>query len=125
MAEMDGQGSVYVPLDYWIYPAIDRLHALGYVDSAFLGLRPWTRMSIAHMLELSADRIESDTNNDEARSIYAALVREFRPDIDRGDDAPPRAELESIYTQMRGTSGLPLRDSSPGTDDRQRLRPAL
>lgn len=111
MAEMDGQGSVYVPLDYWIYPAIDRLHALGYVDSAFLGLRPWTRMSIAHMLELSADRIESDTNNDEARSIYAALVREFRPDIDRGDDAPPRAELESIYTQMRGTSGLPLRDS--------------
>ena len=83
MAEMDTQGSVYVPLDNWIYPALDRLHALGYVDTAFLGLRPWTRISIAHMLELSADRIESDTNNEEARSIYAALVREFKPDIDR------------------------------------------
>jgi hypothetical protein len=112
MAEMDTQGSAYVPLDYWIYPALDRLHALGYVDTAFLGLRPWTRTSIAHMLELSADRIESDTNNDEARSIYAALVREFKPDIDRSiGDAPPRAELESIYTQMRGISGTPLRDS--------------
>ena len=112
MAEMDTQGSVYVPVDYWIYPALDRLHALGYVDTAFLGLRPWTRMSIAHMLERSADRIESDTNNEEARSIYVALVREFKPDIDRSANRePPRAELESIYTQMRGISGTPLRDS--------------
>ena len=112
MAETDTQGSVYVPLDYWIYPALDRLHALGYVDTAFLGLRPWTRASIAHMLERSADRIESDTNNDEARSIYAALVREFEPDIEGGvNGASPRVELESIYTHMRGISGTPLRDS--------------
>ncbi len=112
MAEMDSRGSVYVPLDNWVYPALDRLHALGYVDSAFLGLRPWTRQSIAHMLELSSDRIESGADNDEARSIYVALVREFKPDIDRSaSGAPPRAELESIYTQLRGISGTPLRDS--------------
>lgn len=112
MAEMDTQGSVYVPVDNWVNPALERLHALGYVDTAFLGLRPWTRISIAHMLERSADRIESDTNNDEARSIYVALVREFRPDIDRSaGGAPPRAELESVYTLMRGISGTPLRDS--------------
>jgi hypothetical protein len=54
------EGSTYVPVDSWIYPALDRLHALGYVDSAVLGLRPWTRLSIAHMLELSADHIETD-----------------------------------------------------------------
>ena len=112
MAEMDTQGSVYVPLDNWIYPALDRLHALGYVDTAFLGLRPWTRISIAHMLEVSSDRIQTDTNNDEARSIYGSLVREFRQDIDRSTGAaPPRAELESVYTQIRGISNTPLRDS--------------
>jgi hypothetical protein len=112
MAEMDTQGSVYVPVDNWVYPALERLHALGYVDTAFFGLRPWTRISIAHMLERSADPIESGTNNDEARSIYVALVREFRPDIDRSTGgAPPRAELESVYTLMRGISGTPLRDS--------------
>jgi hypothetical protein len=112
MAEMDTHGSVFVPLDNWVYPALDRLHALGYVDSAFLGMRPWTRLSIAHMLERSADRIESDTDDDEARSIYAALVEEFAPDINRSmDGAPARAELESIYTQFRGISGTPLRDS--------------
>jgi len=112
MVGMDTQGSTYVPLDNWVYPALDRLHALGYVDSAFLGLRPWTRLSIAHMLERSADRIESDSNNHEARLIYAALVREFKPDIERSlNDAPPRADLESVYVALRGISGTPLRDS--------------
>lgn len=112
MAGMDTQGSVYVPLDNWVYPALDRLHALGYIDSAFSGLRPWSRASIAHMLERSADRIASDTNNGEARSIYTALVREFQPEINRGlNGTPPRVQLESVYTVMRGTSGTPLRDS--------------
>jgi hypothetical protein len=112
MTEMDTDGSVSVPLDNWVYAALERLHALGYVDSAFLGMRPWTRLSIAHMLERSADRIQSDTNNDEARLIYAALVKEFKPDIDRSmDGAPARAELESVYTSFRGIGGTPLRDS--------------
>ena len=126
MAESDAQGSVYVPDDNWVYPALDRLHALGYVDTAYLGLRPWTRISIAHMLELSADRIGSDLNNDEARSIYAALVREFRPDINRSfDAASPQIELESVYTKLRGISGTSLHDSfhlgETITDDYGRL----
>src|SRR6266568_1089682 len=37
------QGSAYVPLDSWIYPALDRLAALGVIDSGFGGMRPWTR----------------------------------------------------------------------------------
>jgi len=112
MAEADTQASVYVPLDNWIYPALDRLHALGYIDTAFLGMRPWTRASIAHMLELSADGIQSDTNNDEARSIFVALVREFRLDIDRSTGAAPlMVELESVYTHLRGIGGTALRDS--------------
>ena len=112
MAEQDSQGSVYVPVDNWVYGALDRLHALGYVDTAYLGLRPWTRTSIAHMLELSAERIESDKGNDEARSIYVALVREFQPDIDRSAaGTPPQVQLGSVYTSVRGISGTPLRDS--------------
>jgi hypothetical protein len=105
-------GSAYVPVDNWIYPALDRLHALGYVDSAFLGLRPWTRLSIAHMLELSADNIETDANNDEARGIYLAVLREVKPDSDHETSVlHPRPELESVYSQFRGIAGTPLRDS--------------
>lgn len=112
MAQTDTQSSVYVPLDNWVYPALDRLHGLGYIDTAYLGLRPWTRASIAHMLEMTADRIESDSKNDEARAIYSALVREFKPAIDRGaGEAPPKIELESVYTHFRGIGGTSLRDS--------------
>ncbi len=106
------QGSTYVPVDSWIYPALDRLHALGYVDSAFLGLRPWTRLSIAHMLQLSADRIESDANDDEAKAIYLSVLREVKPDLDRTSALRhPTTELESVYTDIRGIGGTPLRDS--------------
>jgi len=106
------EGSAYVPVNNWVYPALDRLHSLGYVDSAYLGLRPWTRRSIAHMLELSADRIVTDGNNDEARRLYIALQREIQPDIDRHTTLiHPHAGIESAYTVLRGISGTPLRDS--------------
>jgi hypothetical protein len=110
-------GSVYVPVDSWMYPALNRLHALGYVDTAYLGMRPWTRLSIAHMLERSAEGIETDTGNEEAQAIYSALMREVQPDLDRADMArtsSPRhahAELESVYSVFRGIAGTPLRDS--------------
>jgi hypothetical protein len=106
------EGSAYVPIDNWVYPALDRLHALGFADSAFLGLRPWTRRSIAHILAKSADRIESDTSNDEARAIYLAVLSEIHPDRDRATSMKhPHAELESVYTHFRGIGGTPLRDS--------------
>jgi hypothetical protein len=105
-------GSTYVPVDNWIYPALARLQALGYVDSAYLGLRPWTRLSIAHMLERSADRITSEKNDETAQAIYFAVLREVEPDVDRGASLKsPHVELESVYTVIRGIGGLPLRDS--------------
>jgi len=103
------QGSVFVPMDSWVYPALDRLHALGYADTAFLGLRPWTRLSIEHILEESEDAVDSDTGNDQARAIFAALMREFQPDRDRA--GRPGVEIESVYTNLLGISGTPLRDS--------------
>jgi len=110
--DMGAKGSTYVPVDNWIYPALDRLYVLGYVDSAYFGLRPWTRMSIAHMLELCADRIVTDSNNDEARELYFAVLREVRPDFDRSPTLRhPHGELESTYTRLRGMNGTPLRDS--------------
>jgi hypothetical protein len=105
-------GSAYVPVDSWMYPALDRLQALGYMDTAFLGIRPWTRLSMTHMLERSAERIQSDSGNDEARTIYSALMRALAPDVDRAR-GPQRlhAELDSVYLVFRGIAGTPLRDS--------------
>ena len=105
-------GSTYVPMDSWIYPALDRLHSLGYLDTAFLGIRPWTRLSIENMLERSADRIDSETGNEEAREIFNAVLDEVRPQsADENDLHRATGELESVYTNLRGIGGTPLRDS--------------
>src|SRR5713226_7903488 len=40
---LENQGSPYVPLDSWIYPALDRLAGMGLIQSAFEGMKPWTR----------------------------------------------------------------------------------
>src|ERR1039458_274086 len=44
------RGSVYVPLDSWIYPAFDRLAGLGAINKQFVGLRPWTRIQCAQLV---------------------------------------------------------------------------
>ncbi len=108
-------GSPYIPLDSWIYPAALRLYSLGFIDEAFLGMRPWTRASLEHMLRRLDERIQ-DANAgpavDEAQGIYESLTRQLRLDAQgsclahRGDST-----VESVYTIARGISGTPLRDS--------------
>jgi hypothetical protein len=112
LEEIQTGGSPYVPVDWWVYPAIERLYSLGYVDTAYLGLRPWTRLSIARMLLRSVPGIQAAPSDQEARGIFSALMREFQPDIARAE-ARPHLQLvpESVYTLMRGISGTPLRDS--------------
>jgi hypothetical protein len=106
------RGSTYVPMDSWIYPAMDRLHALGEVDIAYIGMRPWTRLSIVHMLEASELKMGNTADDSEACGIYHSLQRELLPDIDSlKDPARPQAKIASIYTRLGGISGTPLRDS--------------
>jgi hypothetical protein len=105
-------GSTYIPVDNWVYDAMVRLQALGYVDSAFLGIRPWTRRSVLAMLAETAPKLEDNPGDDEAREIYLALERELKP---TGGPAPtyfkPHAMLETVYARALGIGGLPLRDS--------------
>jgi hypothetical protein len=73
--------SPYIPVDSWVYPAVLRLYSLGYIDTVFLGMRPWTRSSIEHMLEDASARIEDGDGgpaDDEAQGIYEALMHELR-----------------------------------------------
>jgi hypothetical protein len=110
-------GSPYIPVDSWVYPAVLRLYSLGYVDSVFLGLRPWTRTSVMHMLEEAGDLIDDgesagDPGAAEAREISVALNRELHDDME-GPCGPHQGgtRVESIYSVVRGISGTPLHDS--------------
>jgi len=107
--------SPYVPVDSWVYPAVMRLYSMGYIDTVYLGMRPWTRASISHMLEQAGARIDDADEsplNDQAESIYEALTRELNPDL-QGPCGSHQGttRVESVYSVMRGISGTPLRDS--------------
>lgn len=105
-------GSTYVPMDSWIYLAMDRLYGLGYVDFAYFGMRPWTRWSIFNMLAQSADKIANADSDGEACKIYRALQLELTPDVEwYNGPREPHGVLESTYTRALGIAGTPLRDS--------------
>ena len=103
--------SPYVALDSWIYPSLERLIALGYMRSNMLGMRPWTRMQCARMVEETGDRLQNDDEAGEAGKIYRTLSDEFATEITRLDGARNvGARLDSVYTRFTGISGTPLRD---------------
>jgi len=108
-------GSPYIPVDSWIYPAVLRLYSLGYIDNVFLGLRPWTRASVSHMLEQAGaaiDDADEDSTTDEAQDLYEALNRELEKDTE-GPCLTFQgiARVDSVYETARSISGTPLRDS--------------
>lgn len=111
LKSIERMSSTYIPLDSWIYPAVLRLYGMGFVDTVFVSMRPWTRLSVAHMLDESSDRI-TGSNNDEAIEIYSALERDLAPDMRVPlDQKYGRADLESVYQRVMGIAGTPLRDS--------------
>ena len=105
-------GSPYVPLDSWIYPAMERLAAMGYMKSETLGIRPWTRLECARLLlEASELQPEADAPS-EAQQLYSALSIEFAHDSElMSGERNLGAQLESVYSRALGISGTPLTDN--------------
>ncbi len=105
-------GSPYVPLDSWIYPALERLVASGYIRTATLGLRPWTRIACAQLLSEAAEH-QADTDSPaEIQQLYAGLFEEFGREFEvMSGESNSHAQLESIYQRSVGISGKPLTDN--------------
>jgi hypothetical protein len=104
--------SPYVPPDSWVYPLFDRLAALGFIKTGFQGVRPWTRLECARVLEEASDQMRSDENEGgEGPRIYQALSQEFESEISRLNGAANiGVSLDSIYTRAMEISGTPLTD---------------
>src|SRR5713101_3173449 len=105
-------GSPYVPLDSWIYPAMERLAGLGLLNDEFMGMRPWTRLECARLVNEAADQFpDVGTENGEASGLIEALQREFRPETEAADgDGRGAFRLESLYSRTEHISGVPLTD---------------
>lgn len=108
-------GSPYVPLDSWIYPALERLAALGYVKTAILGLRPWTRSECARLLSEAELQPDADVYSDvssNVQQLYDSLFREFANEFQLlSGEQNLHAQVESVYVRVTGIAGKPLTDN--------------
>jgi capsule assembly protein Wzi/PAP2 superfamily protein len=108
----ENMGSSYVPLDSWIYPALERLIALGYIKTGYLGIRPWTRLECARMLE---EAEQSRADQEDPSAIAARIYRDLEGELssERGrlnGAANLGSNLDSIYVRATSISGPTLRD---------------
>ena len=105
-------GSPYVPLDSWIYPAIDRLAAMGYIDTAFEGMRPWTRMECAKLVQEAEEKARiGGAIDDIADQLVDELSGEFA--VEKGRVGGARnlgGSVDSVYARLTAISGPVLTD---------------
>lgn len=104
-------GSPYVPLDSWVYPLFDRLAAIGGISDAFLGMKPWTRLECARLVDEAADGLQDEVSQSEGTLLYGSLSQEFAAEIKLLQGGSNRAARpESAYTRVAGISGPLLTD---------------
>jgi hypothetical protein len=92
-----------------------RLYSMGYLDTMFLAMRPYTRRSALHILQASEDAILS-SDDEQAQEILSALLNEL---TDEGITSTKIAGstrgtvygMHSVYTRMTGVTGSILTDS--------------
>ncbi len=115
--ESTAKDSPYIPVDSWVYPAVWRLYAMGYMNDVYLGMRPWTRASLSHMMRDTSAQIEDadmygDPTAGEAQDLYAELMRDVSPDTQNHcPTSRGQVRIESSYSVVRAISGIPLDDS--------------
>ena len=105
--------STYIPVDSPVYPMALRLYSLGYLDTVFINMRPWTRLSLLHMLEKTSDDIIDD-NNPEAVDLLAKLSNYVAVEVPAPGSNDKRGTVygvDTVYTRLLGISGQTLRDS--------------
>jgi membrane-associated phospholipid phosphatase len=109
--EAGNMGSPYVPLDSWIYPAFDRLTAMGFIHTGFADMRPWTRLECARQIEEASEGVADETAGSEATRLYDSLRKEFEIEIGLLDGGTnEQLNLESVYTRSTEIAGKPLTD---------------
>lgn len=106
-------GSTFVALDSWVYAAFERLAALGYVQTATLALKPWTRIECARLTDEAGQTLqEKQILNQEASQLQSRLQQEFSYELGLlGGGRNLTANVESLYTRAVSISGPALTDS--------------
>lgn len=110
----DSSGSTNVPIDSWIYPALERLAAMGLVPSQSISIRPLTRQECRRQIKQAEDSLYGfgslDENVDDGvRREAERLLPELEYELQEPDGATVFL-LESSYTRFGTIAGPALSD---------------
>jgi Capsule assembly protein Wzi len=110
IVDPDTLGSTNVPMDSWVYPALDRLADMGFIPSQSILIRPWARKECLRQLLEAEDEMRpysgNKSMNEEAEMLITALHQEFADPVDSNS-----VVLESAYTRYGVIAGPALTDS--------------
>jgi membrane-associated phospholipid phosphatase len=108
----DTIGSTNVPMDSWIYPALERLAAMGFIPDQSSSIRPWTRQECQRQLR------EAENFAKQKDGYSPGLLREaarLMPDLHAELESEPlyyeSLSLESAYARYGTIAGPALQDS--------------
>ena len=90
--------STYVPMDSWVYPALDRMIARGELPASGAGLRPWTRAQIATLIH-------------DCRQCEGPDFEILRREFPESSEERAGVELDAVYVRSRQIAGPPLTNS--------------
>ena len=108
----DSIGSTNVPMDSWVYPALERLAAMGFIPGQSVSIRPWTRQECLRQLRIAED-LSSDTDDySESASAQARLlIADLRDKFEREPAYYESLDFESAYARYGTIAGPALADS--------------
>ncbi|MBE0500619.1 MAG: capsule assembly Wzi family protein, partial [Desulfuromonadales bacterium] len=87
-----------VALDSWVYPALNRLAALGLVESSLQGSRPYSRREAARQVNEARGKIENESQNRAVVESFRRLRREFAAELKMIEDG---VTLRSYFKPLR------------------------
>lgn len=109
----DKVGSVYVPMDSWVYPALTRLAGLGFVPSQSTLIRPWTRQECLRQVE-EAEALITEQLIDRAGKANATveegarMIGDLRREFARENEYFESLKLDSTYARDTTIAGHAL-----------------
>jgi hypothetical protein len=98
-------------MDSWVYPALERLAAMGFIPGQSTAIRPWTRQECMRQLRVAENLIDvksafSPSLLSQARLLMDDLRAEFESPQYQGS-----LDLESAYARFGTIAGPALQDS--------------
>ena len=111
----DRTGSTYVPMDSWIYPALERLSAMGLIPSQSVSIRPWTRQECRRQIRELEDILYGFSNFDYSTDVSQYVeAKRLLPELEHELEEPngsATVTLDSVYTRIGTIAGPALTDS--------------